>query len=919
MSSLLFALTRWVIHARRLVISLWLVAFVAISGGAVAINQGFDSAISIPGTESQDALESLSAVFPEIVGASAQVIVVAPEGTSVLDPSITEPVDQAVEDFQAVDHVVAVSEIDGDLLAADISDDEQAALLTIQLDQGEPSVTDETKDELRDVAEDLAAALPEGTQSEIGGSLFAVEIPGFTATEALGVIVAFFVLVLALGTVVAASLPLVNAILGVALTTVLMLGATSVASINTTTPLLSVMLGLAVGIDYALFIVSRHRDQLREGIDVHESIARAVATAGSAVIFAGLTVMIALVGLSVAGIPFLTTMGIAAAAGVGVAVLVSLTFLPALLAVVGPRLLSRRARRSLNQGTAGGEQSRKPAGFFAGWVRVVTAKPVLTLVTLVVAVGALALPAQNLKLALPGAGSLPQDNSARITYDLVSEHFGEGYNGMLLLTTPIVTSTDPVGLMEDLAEEISALPGVVDVPLATPNQDATVGVITVIPQDGPTTQETADLVHQLREDREVLNETYGVDLQVTGFTAAGIDVSEKLGAALLPFGVVVVGLSLILLAMVFRSVWVPITATLGYILSVAAAFGASTLVFEYGWFGGLLNVTDTGPIISFMPILLMGVLFGLAMDYEVFLVSRMREEYVHGKDARAAIHAGFRGSASVVTAAAIIMIAVFVAFVPHGDQNIKPIALGLAIGVAVDAFVVRMALIPAIMTLLGDRAWWIPRWLDRLLPTFDVEGEGLVRELDLAQWPDQGVVVAARNLRVTDAHSEVLPATSLEVPDGAAQVVTATSPRQVQAFLLSVAGRLKVTEGDVKVDGFLLPDRGARVRRLVAVLHAQDVAGPQAAAVALNAARRDGARVAVVDLTAAADLPRDLAALAEAAPSGLAVIAGALTSAVEHAGVRDLPVHDLDTPTPDTTPDIDTAHTASHATEEIHA
>ncbi|MGD9606119.1 MAG: MMPL family transporter, partial [Leucobacter sp.] len=611
---------------------------------------------------------------------------------------------------------------------------------------------------------------------------------------------------------------------------------TAFIDMTSTTPMLALMLGLAVGIDYTLFIVSRHQEQLRTGLPVGESIARATATSGSAVVFAGITVIIALLGLSVAGIPFLTALGVAAAAGVAVAVLIAVTLTPAILAMAGPRILSRRQRKALvaqsaepdsepETGSAlgSGAQPSAPRAtradrFFGGWVRAVTAKPIVTVLAVLVVLGVATIPALSLRLALPGAETLEAGDPARVTYELTGEHFGEGANGPLLLTGSIITSTDPLGLMDDLADEVRALPGVADVPLATPNQGADTGIIQVIPEEGPQAESTAALVAELRAHHDEWLDEYGVSLAVTGFTAVGIDVSQLLFEALIPFGVLVVGLSLILLAMVFRSVWVPIKATLGYLLSVGAAFGAVVAVFQWGWFADLLNVHHAGPVLSFMPIILMGVLFGLAMDYEVFLVSRIREEVVHGADSRTAIRRGFVGSGRVVTAAAIIMFAVFAAFVPEGDPSIKVIALGLAVGVFVDAFIVRMTLVPAVLQLLGDRAWRMPRWLDRLLPVFDVEGEGLARELEFAEWPQDapGARIASSRLVLPgapkgSAQPGGLTVPDLRVSDGQALRLDPADPASAPlAAVLSGRGPLKA--GALKTIGLLLPERASTLR-----------------------------------------------------------------------------------------------------------
>ena len=752
---MLYALGLRATRAKVLVLVVWLAILALLGAGAIFLSKGANAPITIPGTESQAAIDTLGRTFPEVSGTSGRIIVVAPEGSRVdSDPFKTEIEDAAV-DLEKLDSVTGVSTPFSEVAASEISDDKRAALLTIQMQVSTGDVPAATTAGVQEAVTQLQDVLPEGTQVSYGGDAFSTAIPGFSAAESVGVIIAFFVLLFTLGSLVAAGMPLLIAMLGVGVSVAGIYFTTAFIDMTSTTPMLALMLGLAVGIDYTLFIVSRHQEQLRAGVEMRESIARATATSGSAVVFAGLTVIIALVGLSVAGIPFLTSLGVAAAAGVAIAVLIAVTLTPAVLAMAGMKILSRKQRRALQQGdvqaggqvdaqgTAAGETPAvKPAvkpskadRFFGGWVKAVTAKPLITVVTVLVALGIAAIPAFDLRLALPGAETLEADNPARVTYELTGEHFGEGANGPLLLTGSIISSTDPLGLMDDLADEIRQLPGVADVPLATPNQGADTGIIQVVPEEGPQSESTAALVNELRAHHDEWLEKYGVSLAVTGFTAVGIDVSRLLLEALVPFGVLVVGLSLILLAMVFRSVWVPIKATLGYVLSVGAAFGAVVAVFQWGWLASAFNVHHAGPVLSFMPILLMGVLFGLAMDYEVFLVSRIREEVVHGSDSSSAIKRGFVGSGRVVTAAAIIMFAVFAAFVPEGDPSIKVIALGLAVGVFVDAFIVRMTLVPAVLQLLGDRAWRMPRWLDKLLPAFDVEGEGLARELAHASWP----------------------------------------------------------------------------------------------------------------------------------------------------------------------------------------
>lgn len=489
----------------------------------------------------------------------------------------------------------------------------------------------------------------------------------------------------------------------------------------------------------------------------------------------------------------------------------------------------------------------------ARWVNGVTKRPLLVSLAVVIGLGIVAIPALSLNLALPNAGVLPKDSEARQNYDLVAEEFGPGFNGPLILTGTIVTSTDPLTLMEDLGDAVAKVPGVKEVALATPNETADTGIVQIIPETAPDDPATADLVRELRSHHDEWLDEFGIDLKVTGFTAVGIDISDQLGNALLPFGIFVIGLSLILLTIVFRSLWVPITAAAGYLLSIVAAFGVVGAVFEWGWFADLLHVARVGPIISFMPIILMGVLFGLAMDYQVFLVSRMREDFVHDPDSKSpdratrraaalrTVRSGFTGSAKVVTAAGLIMFAVFVAFVPEGDSSLKPIALGLAAGIAIDAFLVRMTLIPALMAILGERAWELPAWLEKILPRVDVEGEAVERERHLAAWPGDGSIVAADDLVLTEAGIDGL---HLRVRPGGALLLTGSSGAALRALALTIAGRVTPDAGRLRVAGHLLPGRAAWVRAHVGALIATDAGVP---ASELSEALRDRPAVVVID------------------------------------------------------------------------
>ncbi|WP_431277108.1 MMPL family transporter [Leifsonia poae] len=901
MSSVLYSLGKWAFRARWRMLAIWLIALVALVTGAGLLSKGTDNTFSIPGTESQEALDSLARTFPQVSGTSAQLIAVAPPGGDVRDPSFQSAVEAAVAAIAKIPQISSASSPYGSSMSSNISTDASAALVPIQLSVAQPAVDPSTADALQAAGKKLASELPARSQVAVGGQVFAQTSTSISVTELIGILVAFVVLLFTFGSFIAAGMPLITALLGVGMSLSIIFICTSFATIASTTPLLALMLGLAVGIDYALFIISRHQDQVKHGVPPEESAARAVATAGSAVVFAAITVIIALLGLSVAGIPFLTTMGLAAALAVAIAVLISTTLTPALLGFAGIRIVPKRFRpveaaaesepesepdellgesdqtdeadEEFDEAPADGEapageapaddaeaphpeptETPRQRGFFLGWVRGVTKWPIVTVIAVVAVLGLATVPAAQLRLALPDAGSLDEHAPARITYDLIAKHFGPGYNGPLIVTGSIIQSTDPVGLMNDLAAEIRTVSGVAAVPLATPNETGDTGIVQVIPDGAPDSEQTKDLVATLRSMHDHFLEEFGADLSVTGYTAAGIDISARLAQALLPFALLVVGLSLVLLAMVFRSIVVPVTAALGYLLSIGAAFGVTSLVFESGFLAGPLNVAALGSVISFMPIILMGVLFGLAMDYEVFLVSRMREEYVRFHHAQDAVQRGFVGSARVVTAAAIIMFAVFAAFIPEGDASIQPIALGLAVGVLVDAFIVRMTLIPAVLVLFGDRAWWIPSWLDRALPAFDVEGEGLQKELDAAEWPasEETMAIAAEGVTVANRRRVLVDDLDAMVPEGGALIVCGPPDSGKTAALLALSGRLPISGGRLKVAGYLLPVRASTVRSRVGVARLARASDPR---VAVEDALSTAAAIVVVDDLDTVDSP----------------------------------------------------------------
>ena len=620
-----------------------------------------------------------------------------------------------------------------------VSEDGRSAVVQVQFDDDAQSVP------VTDRA--LIPERGEGSLTDAGVTAhYSVEITQDTSLigpgEVIGLTVALVVLVVVLGSLVAAGLPLLVALLGVGVGLAGALAFTAVTDLNTTTPSLALMLGLAVGIDYALFIVNRHRTNILRGDDVRESIARSVATAGSAVVFAGATVVIALAALVLSGISILAQMGLVAAATVAVTVVVAVTVSPAVLALMKHRVVSTRGWRAAGFAVPGDASSRPANGpeheeEHGGWyVRLVTRRPWLTVLAVVALLGVAAVPVSQLQLGLPDGGSEATGTSAHTAYTTIADEFGPGVNGPIIavatLPAQAATRTDAEVLraQASIATDLREVDGVSSVLPFGVSDDKDTLAFQVVPTTGPADPATIETVRDIRFSAETYARHTGTDVGLTGQTIANIEISERLAAALPGYLVVVVGLSLLILMLVFRSVVVPVVATAGFLLSVGAAFGITVAVHQWGWLGSLLGVNQPGPLLSFMPIILIGVLFGLAMDYQMFLVSGMHEARSHGQDSRAAVRTGFVHGAKVVTAAAIIMSSVFLGFAFSHLVMVRPIGFALAVGVLVDAVLVRMTLTPAVMHLLGDRAWYLPRWLGRLLPDLDVEGVRLAQRLE---------------------------------------------------------------------------------------------------------------------------------------------------------------------------------------------
>ncbi|MGW2607076.1 MMPL family transporter [Streptomyces mirabilis] len=789
MPAFLHRLGRLAFRRRRRMLALWLalVAAAVVCMTAFGGTGKLDNTFSIPGSESQRALDRMKTDFPTFSGTSAQIVFTATDGQKVTDPADSARIRAALGAAASAPQVAkVVSPFDAHTISADGT----TAVAQVRYEVPQSALEPNALDELKSA---VSGANQRGMRVDVGGSAFGNAPSESHRSDIIGVGVALVILTLTFGSLLTAGIPVVTALFGVATAIFGALSLTGTVSISSTAQSLALMIGLAVGIDYALFIVSRHRFHLAHGMEPEDSAALAVGTAGSAVVFAGLTVVITMTGLTVVGIPYLTAMGLAAAGAVLIAVLVATTLLPAILGFAGTRLTpgpgSRAMRReqavggagedavgatgdSLASGTgenvlsgtgdnvAGGTRESVADGIeesvasrtgeivaggtdehvasrtgehVAGaganaaerWFRLVTRRPLLTLVAVVASLGALAWPAHDMRLALHDNGTAPKSSSQRIAFDRVGEKLGPGFNGPLLVLADTSHSSDPTTAAQRVAATIGALPDVATVGKPVANPATHTALIQVIPDSAPSDPATKTLVNSIRDDRAAILRDTGATVQVTGSTAVSVDVATKLNSALIPFAAVVIGLSLLLLLLVFRSLVVPLKAAAGFLLSIAATLGAVVGVFQLGHLGNLIGVDTTGPVSSFLPIILLAVLFGLAMDYEVFLVSRMRESYLHTGNPLGAVHSGARHSGRVVTAAALIMTSVFAAFLTSDSTMLKQIAFALAAGVLLDAFVIRMTFVPAVLALTRHAAWWLPKWLERRLPDLDIEGDRL--------------------------------------------------------------------------------------------------------------------------------------------------------------------------------------------------
>lgn len=776
------------------VIVVWVALLGLLGFGASQFIKPTSSAISIPGTEAQKAIDRANELFPDGGKGTGRVVFEATNNTKITD--YREQIDALVSKIEKTDGVSQVASPFVD--ESFVSKDGTIAYAQIQLTEAVGSTSTETLDSI-DTA--IESTRTNNLVISSGGDL-ASRVPSefLGIGEVVGVLVALLVLIMTLGSLIAAGMPLLTALVGIGVSMAGLFSMSQLFEINSTTPVLAIMLGLAVGIDYSLFIISKYRTLLLHGYDYREAVGRALGTAGNAVVFAALTVVIALAALSIVNIPFMTTMGLVGAGSIAIAALVAISLIPALLGVAGARVLGKKARviAEAAQKKPGTTDKGTKNTLWYRWGALLAARPVPVLLAALLLVGVMAIPAKDLNLGLPTDQYAAVGSTERTAYDTLTRGFGPGFNGPLTVVVeglPAVTQADKDAVrqaalaeyetkaseaaaaqqaafaqkaanavtLEDqitlqqeiaaaqaagaqqqqaalaqidrsveefaklvqlkkVADKIATLDNVTKTLPAIATDNGTAGIIQVIPASAPSDQATKDLIMKLRSPSiaDDLSLESKPSLAVTGSTALQEDISDKLAKVLPQYLGVVVGLSLILLIVAFRSIVVPIKATLGFLLSVAAMFGALVAVFQWGWFG----IADApGLIVSFIPIIAIGILFGLAMDYEFFLVSGMHEAFAHGKTAKQAVVEGFGAGAKVVTAAGVIMVSVFAGFVFNHDSTIQAMGFGLAIGILIDAFIVRMTIVPAAMSLLGKSAWWLPRWLDKRLPHISIEGE----------------------------------------------------------------------------------------------------------------------------------------------------------------------------------------------------
>jgi putative drug exporter of the RND superfamily len=713
------------------IIAVWVAAALALALVGHAAGDRTSDNLTLPGSDSTQATDLLSQKLPDQANGSNPLVLQARTG-KLTDSKHEGAVQATVKSLEGTDHVVNVVDPTTDAGSAFLSKDKAIGYIPVTLDVGAGDLTKEQAQAVLDAAQPAREA---GMDAAVGGYVGKqLSKPSTHVSEAIGLAAAVVILLFAFGTAAAMGLPIVTAVFGLicTLSAINVLG--RVMQVPSTSETLATMIGLGVGIDYALFIVTRHKLQLSDGMAIDESIARATATAGGAVVFAGGTVVIALVSLLFAGIPIVTTLGCTAAIAVVVAVMAATTLLPALLGALGPRIDAGRVKLGRTH-----PDDHEPHGW-ARWARGVAARPWRSAVAAVVVLSLLAVPVLQLHLGQSDVGALPTSTTARQAYDLIAKGFGAGTNGPMLVAAKLGSPAKPAqpgaspatdARLTTLQKDMAGADGVKSVSPPTLDKAGDTAVYTVVATTAPSSRDTEDVVHDLR-DHVIPKAVKGTDVTayVGGQTAGYIDLAGRISDKLPSMIAIVVGLSFIVLLLAFRTVVVPLKAAVMNLLSVGAAYGIVTFVFQEGHGATAIGLDGAIPIVSFVPLLMFAILFGLSMDYEVFLLTQIQEHYrEHGRPVRAVVE-GLANTGRVITSAALIMVCVFTSFVLNGDPIVKQFGVGLAVAIAIDATIVRCLLVPAVMTLLGRASWWMPRWLDRFLPRISVEGDGYFERLD---------------------------------------------------------------------------------------------------------------------------------------------------------------------------------------------
>ncbi|HEY7278982.1 MAG TPA: MMPL family transporter [Trebonia sp.] len=728
MAGALYKVARFCVRRRYWVLAAWILVAAVLTLVSHRAGDATNDSLTLPGTNSQSATDTLSKSFPNQANGSSPIVLHVANG-KLTDAKYASAVNQAAADVAKAPDVASVVNPLTPQGASALSKDQATGYLSVTTSVDPGSLTvDDAQTIINAAAKPAQAA---GIQVETGGQLGQkVSKPSTEISELIGLIAAMVILTFVFGTVVAMLLPILNAIVGLASTLAIVQILSHTLTVSTVAPTLATMIGLGVGIDYALFIVTRHFRGLRDGLEVHESIARAVATSGGAVSFAGGTVTIALVSLAVAGIPLVTTMGLTAAIAVVVAVLAALTLLPATLAIVGPHINSLRVR---GRHPDRRHKAAPDRGLWARWAAGVADRPVIAGLAALAILVPLAIPLLSLNLGQKDVAALPTSTTARQAYDLISENFGPGVNGPLIVAVSLGSPAQGTGdpRLQTLEQDVAKTPGVAAVTPVQVDKTGTTAYFNAIATTGPAEQATADLVNNLRSNAiPAAEKGTNMTAYVGGSTAANADLASEISSKLPLQILVVIALSFLLLMLAFRTLLIPLQAAVMNVLSIAASYGVLTAMFQWGWLHNLIGLDGPVPIVSYVPLFMFAILFGLSMDYEVFLVSQIGEHHAEGEGNKRSVVSGLVNSAGVITTAATIMVFVFGSFVLNGDPTVKQFGIGLAVAVILDATIVRCLLVPAAMVMTGKANWYLPRWLGRLLPHISIEGEEYFRARD---------------------------------------------------------------------------------------------------------------------------------------------------------------------------------------------